>query len=180
MVPYEWLAEVFLVIDLSIRFGLSIRVIMRRRPVGVTMAWLLVILVFPLFGALIYLMFGELRLGNRRAEWAAKIHEPYMEWVNELHSRFNVDWSKLGVESEPLARLAEAAVQIPAVPGNHLQLIDNWQEVFDAIIADIDSAERTVHMVFYIWHMGGRADEITEALLRARKRGVTCRILVDE
>jgi len=51
--------------------------------------------------------------------------------------------------------------------------------VFDAMLADIDAAKRTVHMVFYIWSNGGRADEVLDALLRAQKRGVTCRVLVD-
>ena len=53
------------VLDLVIRIGLSIRVIMRRRPVGVSLAWLSIILIFPFGGALIYLAIGETRLGSR-------------------------------------------------------------------------------------------------------------------
>jgi cardiolipin synthase len=176
---YSWLTAVILVIDLVIRGGLSIRVIMRRRPVGVTMAWLAVVLVFPFLGAILYLLFGELRLGNRRAKWANKIHGPYVEWLKEQHDHYHVNWSGLGVACEPLSRLVEAAVQIPAVPDNNLQLIDKWSEVFDSILSDIEAAERTIHMVFYIWSSGGRADEVLEALIRARARGVTCRVLLD-
>ncbi|NLY99734.1 MAG: cardiolipin synthase, partial [Pirellulaceae bacterium] len=51
------------VADLLIRVGLSARVIMRRRPVGVSLAWLTIILIFPFGGALIYLAIGETRLG---------------------------------------------------------------------------------------------------------------------
>ena len=176
---FTWVTALILVVDLVIRGGLSIRVIMRRRPVGVTMAWLSVVLVFPFLGAILYLLFGELRLGNRRAEWAAKIHGPFIDWIKDQHGHYHVDWSELGDASESLSRLAETAMQIPAVPGNHFQLIDQWNAVFDALVEDIDSAERTVHMVFYIWSNGGRADEVVEALLRAKKRGVTCRVLVD-
>ena len=180
MQHYSWLTAIILVMDFVIRGGLSIRVIMRRRPVGVTMAWLSVVLVFPFLGAILYLLFGELRLGNRRVKWATKIHGPYVEWIKEQHDLYHVDWAPLGIESEPLARLAEAAVEIPAVPGNKLQLLDQWSGVFDSILADIDAAERTVHMVFYIWSAGGRADEVTEALIRASQRGVVCRLLVDD
>ena len=176
---YSWITALALVVDLLIRGGLSIRVIMRRRPVGVTMAWLSVVLVFPFLGAILYLLFGELRLGNRRAEWATRIHGPFVDWIKDQHDHYNVIWSEQAAASEPLARLAETAVGIPAVPDNDLQLIDNWNSVFDAMIADIDAAERTVHMVFYIWSNGGRADEVVEALLRAKQRGVICRILVD-
>ena len=176
---FTWVTALVLVVDLAIRGGLSIRVIMRRRPVGVTMAWLTVVLVFPFLGAILYLLFGELRLGNRRAEWANRIHGPFVDWIKDQHDHYSVDWSGRGSVSEPLARLAETAVQIPAVPGNDLQLIDNWSGTFDAMIADIDAAKRTVHMVFYIWINGGRADEVVQALIRAQKRGVTCRVLVD-
>jgi len=44
--------------------GLSIRVIMRRPPVGVAVAWLAVIASVPFVGAAVYLLFGEKRLGR--------------------------------------------------------------------------------------------------------------------
>ena len=43
----------------------------------------------------------------------------------------------------------------------------------------MDNAERSVHIAFYIWHQGGTADEVLEAVIRAAQRGITCRILVD-
>jgi cardiolipin synthase len=75
--------------------------------------------------------------------------------------------------------LAHAIAGIPAIPGSHLELIEDTDAVMQAIIKDIDRAQRTVHMEFYIWHGGGLADQVAEAVLRAAGRGVTCRILVD-
>ena len=166
--------------DFLIRIGLSLRVIMRRRPVGVTLAWLTIVLSFPFGGAVIYLAFGETRLGTRRAERAARIHEPYMEWLADLENRTEIHWSQLGPECEPLARLTEATVGIPPMSGNSVELIDETDAVFHRIIADVDAARSTCHMVFYIWNNGGLADEVAEALIRAAKRGVICRVLVDD
>ena len=179
MVPASLTALAVLVADLLIRVGLSVRVIMRRRPVGVSLAWLTIILIFPFAGAAIYLLFGELRLGRRRAVYAARIHGPYQRWLGDLRGRSHVDWSIVGTECEPQARLSEVAGGIPALAGNELHLLDDAEAVFDALLADIAAARRTVHMEFYIWYVGGRADEVAEALLRARARGVTCRVLVD-
>jgi cardiolipin synthase len=162
-----------------IRVGLSVRVIMRRRPVGVSLAWLTIILIFPFAGAVIYLMFGELRLGRRRAKYAAQIHAPYERWLDELKRRTQLDWSNLCSGCQNLARLAEVAGGIPALGGNAWRLIDDPDAVFRAIIADIDAATRTCHMEFYIWNVGGLADEVAEALIRATARGVNCRVLVD-
>jgi cardiolipin synthase A/B len=179
----DWVSLVTVVAfaaDLLVRIGFSVRVIMRRRPVGVSLAWLSVILIFPFGGALIYLAFGETRLGTRRAERAALIHEPYMEWLADLEKRTDIHWSQLGPECEPLARLTEATVGIPPMSGNCVELIEETDAVFRRIIADVDAAQRTCHMVFYIWSNGGLADEVAEALIRAAKRGVICRILVDD
>ncbi len=167
------------IVDLLIRVGLSVRVIMRRRPVGVSLAWLAVILVFPFGGAVIYLTFGELRLGRRRARRAASIHELYQRWIADLDQRSRVDWSALGAECEPLAALIRSVVGIPALPQNSLELLCDAESVFRSLVTDIDAARRTCHMEFYIWNVGGMADEVAEALLRATGRGVFCRVLVD-
>jgi len=166
--------------DLLIRVGISVRVIMRRRPVGVSLAWLTIVLIFPFGGAVVYLLLGERRLGTRRAERAARIHEPYLEWLADLRTRTDIDWSHLGQECEPLAQLTEATVGIPAMSGNTLVLIEDAEEILRSIIADIDAAQRTCHLVFYIWNNGGTADEVAEALIRAARRGVICRVLVDD
>jgi cardiolipin synthase len=43
----------------------------------------------------------------------------------------------------------------------------------------VDRAKSTCHLEFYIWNEGGSADEVCEALIRAAKRQVVCRVLVD-
>ncbi len=174
------LVELILLADLCIRVGLAVRVIMRRRPVGVTLAWLALVLGFPLMGAVAYLLFGELRLGHRRALRAERIHEPYERWLAELRGRADVDWEATCHDGEPLARLSEAAIGIPALPGNHLKLLADWESAFASIVQDIDEAKRTCHLEFYIWHAGGWADEVAAALKRAAARGVTCRVLLDD
>lgn len=172
-------AVVLFLADLSIKVGLSVRVIMRRLSVGVSLAWLTVILIFPFFGAAVYVLIGETNLGRRRAARAAQIHAAYVRWRDDLQDRSTVDWTAVGRDCQPLARLSEISCGIPALPGNRLELLDTADAVFDRLIADIDAARRTVHMEFYIWHPGGRADEVVEAVLRAASRGVICRVLLD-
>jgi cardiolipin synthase len=174
-----WLPFVLFAADLAIRVALSIRVIMRRYAVGVSLAWLALILSFPFVGAIAYLFFGELRLGSERGRRAAALHGAYAAWLGDLENRSGVDWSDRGEVCRPLARLAEEAIGIPAQPGNALRVLDETGSVFDALIADIDAARRTCHLEFYIWHDGGRANEVLDALIRAARRGVVCRVLLD-
>lgn len=176
---FSWTALIALVVDLMIRIGFSIRVIMRRKSVGVSLAWLTMILVVPFVGAFAYLIVGELRLGNRRAEWARTIHGPYQKWLQDVKDRSLIAGLSLNAECEPVSRLIGAVVGLPAMPGNRLELLSSADEVFRRLTADIDAAQKTCHLEFYIWNEGGMADEVADALFRAGGRGVTCRVLVD-
>ncbi len=152
---------------------------MRQLSVGETLAWILVIFGFPVVGILIYLLMGELRLGRRRARRFIDLYPPIQEWIEEQSERHQVNWDRLGVECEPLSKLAMNSLGMPSMPGNEIELLDNWESIFDQIILDIDAAEQTCHLEFYIWHMGGRTCDISDALIRAAQRGVTCRVLID-
>jgi cardiolipin synthase len=175
-----WITLIVLAVDLLIRAGLSVRVIMRRLPVGVSLAWLFIVLMVPLLGAVFYLLLGELRLGHTRAARAEAIHGPYQLWLEELRQRMHVDWDDGSEAARPLSHLVERAVGIPALPGNQLQLIGDWQLALTQLIQDIDEAKRTCHLEFYIWNEGGMADQVMEALCRAAQRGVVCRVLLDD
>src|SRR5215213_1599794 len=164
---------------LILQAALAFRVVMQRRLTGETLAWIMVIWVFPVIGPLFYLLFGELRLGKRRARRFTELYPPIRTWLAEIPRRSMVDWSRLDPEFESLSQMAERTVGVPSLQGNAVVLISDWQEVFDRVIADINAAERSCHLEFYIWTTGGRADEVVEAIIAASHRGVLCRVLVD-
>jgi len=174
-----WLVGALVVADTAIRIGLSIRVILRRRPVGVSLAWLVIILFLPFAGAIIYVVIGELRIGKRRMRILEALQQPYERSIDQMRKSLELDRPYLDPRGAPLASLAERTVGIPALPGNEVELLGDWQQVFDSLIVDIGSATRTCHIEVYIWQVGGRADDVAAALMRASARGVTCRILVD-
>jgi cardiolipin synthase len=175
----HWTGHGVFLADLVIRVGLSVRVIKRRLPVGVSLAWLAIILIFPFAGAIIYLLVGEYRLGRRRARRAAAYRETCRGPSGPGPSADRVDLAALGPGDAALARLAGSALGAAVLPGNRLELQENADAAFPALIADIDRARRYCHVEFYIWSPGGRADEVGAALTRAVKRGVACRVLVD-
>ena len=174
-----WATAAVFLLDLIIRVGLSLRVIMRRLPVGVSLAWLAVILILPFAGALLYLLVGEYRLGRRRTRRAAELAQACQERFPRFSADAPSDWVGLGAGCEALARVAESALGCPPLPGNRLELKENADAAFPALIQDIDQASRTCDLEFYIWSVGGRADEVAQALIRAARRGVSCRVLVD-
>jgi cardiolipin synthase len=172
-------ATAIYVLDLCIRVGLSVRVIMRRLPVGVALAWLFVILILPLAGGLLYLLFGEYRLGRGRRRRAAQLAADCQKRFPQFYSTGAAGDGVSDAGGEAVARVAEVLLGAPPLPGNLLELLPNAEAAFPALLADIDRAARTCDLEFYIWSAGGCADGVAKALLRAAARGVSCRVLVD-
>ncbi len=176
---YQLVTTFLFVADYTIRIGFSTRAILKKRPYGVTIAWLIVILLIPFFGAILYLLFGENRISEKRAARAEKTLKHYQSWLQSLHDRAPVDWSRINRQCQPLNWQASRLIGIPAMADNDLELITSPEEIMRSILRDIDNAKSTCHLQFYIWHDGGMADEIADALIKAAKRGVTCRVLLD-
>lgn len=176
---YSLFSNLLLLADLFIRIGLSFRVIMRKRPYGMTLAWLIVILLIPFFGACTYLLFGENRLPERRTERAKVSYRFYQQWLKALHRRAPVYWSNPEAQFIPLHRQAETLSGLPAMGGNRLTLITTPEAIFNGIIEAIDNAKSSCYLQFYIWQPGGTIEAVAESLIKATRRGVDCRILVD-
>lgn len=176
---YTLFSTILLLTDFFIRVGLSLRVIMRKRPYGVSLAWLVVVLLVPFLGGFCYLLFGENRLPERRTARTRVSYDTYLDWLKTLKTRAPVSWDKLNPECAPLHRQAETLVGLPAMAGNQLTLIKTPEEIIGSITEAIEKSETTCHLQFYIWQEGGRVEGVIAALIRAAARGVTCRLLLD-
>lgn len=175
----SWLTVASVLAHLAIQITLAFRLILQRRSTGESLAWLLIIFVFPIVGPLSYFVVGESRLGRRRERRILELQPPFKQWLAQIPQHSQVDWSRLDEIFEPIANMSERTIGVPALGCNHLELLPDWQHVFARLIADIDAARDTCHMEFYIWNNGGEADRVVDALVRAAERGVTCRVLVD-
>jgi len=176
---YSLLSTVILLADLFIRIGLSLRVIMRKRPYGVSLAWLIVILLVPFLGGFFYLLFGENRIPERRIERAKASFNHYQHWLKTLKNRDSASWTTLSKKLSSLHHQAETLVGIPAMKGNELFLITKPDDIINSIVDAIAHSTSTCHLQFYIWEEGGSVDNIISALIKAAERGVTCRLLLD-
>src|SRR5207248_9177516 len=90
-----------------------------------------------------------------------------------------VDWASLPPAAEAMDRLGRSVVDVATVRGNRFELFSDTGAILAAIARDVDAATTSVLMEFYIWNEGGLADEVVEAVIRAARRGVQCRLLVD-
>ncbi len=157
----------------------TVRVVLKRRAVSVSLAWLMIIYIIPIVGVICYFLFGELNLGRKRAARANDMFAPFGEWFHQLNDCNAHAPESMGRHISRIDELSNNRLGLPALSGNELTLKSEPQEILHAIIADIEQAQTSIRMVFYIWHPGGLADSVASALIRAAKRGVTVKVLLD-
>lgn len=175
----DWLPEVLFTSHWLIVISLSLRVIHLRRPVGVTLAWILILLALPFFGAGFYLMLGENRFSERYTKLAGEVHAQYAEFQAELRERVDDDRVTIGEAARSLKRHATRVVGFPAIPDNELVLLGHWRLFLEHLIEDVRTARSSVHLEFYILSSGGLIDDLLRELEAASARGVSVRILID-
>ncbi len=159
--------------------GITARLAFKKQAVSITLAWLLVIYMIPLFGIIAYLVLGEIKLGRRRAESFKKLAPLYKEWFNSFDLCSNLTLSSDKLQFKPLFALSRHSLGIPCVLNNELHILDSPENIIQTMIHDINQAQKTISMTFYIWFDGGLINDVMNALIQAAKRGVKIQILLD-
>lgn len=175
----SWVSLAVVATEWMLRLTLALRVIMRRAPVSVCLAWLVILLFLPVAGGVLYLLLGENRLGSRRARRHADVAHRVESEAVQLWRHSHVDWTATDQASRRLANLGTALSGLPPLRGNTLELLGSPADFIDRIVRDIDNARHHCHLMYYIWMERGRPIQVCDALARAAARGVACRVLVD-
>lgn len=177
--PTLWFAPALLLIDLLLRIGVALRVVMRRLSLPATLAWLLLLLFVPFVGLAMYGLFGENRLGRRRAARSEEVSRAIRHRAAAIWTGDGPRWKAEEAETKQLVRLLTTVGGIPPLRGNRIEVISETPEFLKRLAEDIDRAKEHCHLLFYIWSPLGRTSDVGEALIRAAERGVVCRVLVD-
>ncbi len=172
------LAWVAFAVHASLQLIFVIRALLRphREPAS-RFAWVLVILLAPVVGVLAYILFGEVNLGRKRVERmrAALKALPPAEEVAGASAEAMVPESYV-----PLFRVGYSVNHFVPVAGNRAELLPDSAAAITAMVADIDAARHSVHVLFYIWLADESGLKVMAALKRAAARGVVCRAMADD
>jgi cardiolipin synthase len=163
--------------ELLLKIAMILVVLLRKRGASSTLAWILVIMALPLVGSLLYLALGEVRLGRRNI----RRHREIVGRIEAAATRQKppAERPAIPVRFQHVALLAEAVCDTRATGGNSVRVIGDSDLFIQSLIEDIETAHSHCHVLSYIYladHSGAR---VAEALMRAARRGVACRVLVD-
>ncbi|MFF1879734.1 cardiolipin synthase [Leifsonia sp. NPDC058230] len=165
-----------LLVDFVIRVIAVIVVPRNRKPSSAT-AWLLAIFLIPYIGVLFFLLIGSYKLPKRRREKQAEINNFIIESTEGIE-RVSRDhpWPPW---LESVVELNRNLGAMPLVGGNRASLNGDYDASLAAMAAEIEKAQRYVHVEFYILSCDQTTKPFFDALEAAVKRGVVVRVLLD-
>lgn len=162
-------------VQLFLVIGVTLRVMLTRHPPGSSFAWILITAILPYFGFILYLLMGERTLGK----WHARKLRREMRKRRQIFRHFMHTDAMAPLQWRGLSRLATRLSRCPLTQQSSLALLSDADETLTRLVKDIDNARSCIVMEFYIWDVGGKADDVSSALIRAARRGVKCYVLVD-
>jgi cardiolipin synthase len=152
----------------------SIHALLHKRDSRAATLWIGFIWLLPVFGPLAYLAMGVNRI-RRRAQ-SLGVHKTLNRPVPENLG----EPEHAGAEHlRMLARVVSRVVAQPLIPGNQIEPLVNGDAAFPAMLAAIESAQKTISLSTYIFDNDPSGQAFVAALARAVQRGVQVRVLID-
>ncbi len=178
----SWAGLAALVSSIVVLVGLALRVLAlgvipgNRRPTS-GMAWLLLILISPIPGFLVFLFLGRTRLGRVRHSRQREANEAIQSGTSEMVDPPLQDGDPAYVRS--VVALNRRLGSLPAQAGNLVEVQPDYAGSIAQMVAAVSDAEEYVHVEFYIVAWDELTSPLLDAMTAAAARGVAVRLLFD-
>lgn len=158
-------------------------IILENRDPVKTIAWLLVLILLPLIGLVLYLFFGrnlrKIRTFNQKAEAdSAQIKNLRGLHFLDLKAKNFYNDEKIR-QKAPIINLLVNNSKALLTQYNKVDVLNNGTETFPAMIETLKQAEDHIHMAFYIITDDKIGNTIRTILEERARAGVDVRVIYD-
>src|SRR5262245_28318632 len=159
----------FSILHIGLFCAVSLRILARPQlNTHVRTAWIFVLLVLPFFGAVLYLLIGEIHFsGPDRKRTDAAVAATRAAVLASGEAPDLPTWG-------PASGLATSINGFGVTTGNRAELLQSPEGARRRLVEDMDAASGTISVLYYIWLDDETGCGISDALIRAAKRGVRC------
>lgn len=145
-----------------------------RNPVK-SMAWVLVLVLLPFLGLLIYIVFGRSLKGTKVI---SRSHLRELRRLNDFPEAVASE-GELSEESRQLISLVNQMVEPHLFECNDITVFTSGQEKLEALLHDIEQARDHIHVQYFIIEDDSTGRRLFDLLERKAREGVKVRMLYD-
>ncbi|MDR3686698.1 MAG: cardiolipin synthase [Coriobacteriia bacterium] len=164
--------------------GLIFVLIYEERDPSTTLAWVLLLTLFPVGGVLLYVVFGRnwrnIGAVDRKRVAALKRGQEALQPIYARHARAAAEFVASGAPD--VSKLSSA---IRAQNGTEPllcfdpEIFSRGAEKFERLLRDIEAATDHVHLEYFIWEQDALTKRYCDLLAEKLRQGVEVRVLYD-
>lgn len=165
--------EIFL---LLIVVGSIVLVIMENRKPHISLFWVMLLVVLPGVGLVLYLLLGKDYRSRRviKADELAQLDALRNQAVGD-----SIVAAPADDKYTKLASMMRSANDSPLFSGNQVRIFTDFTPLFQAMLDDIAAAKHFVHIQFYIVEDDEVGRQLSSLLIRKAQQGVDVRLIFD-
>ncbi|MBN1650737.1 MAG: cardiolipin synthase [Bacteroidales bacterium] len=180
---WKWISISVLVLIYIVAIFIVLRTMLQNRNPSATLSWVLVLVLLPYLGLILYFFFGQ-RIRKRWIFRRLKIRElvkirqvsdsqlKALQDVEDIKDRQVLDNLKL------IRLLLKENSSFLSV-NNTVEIFHNGTDVYKQLYLDLKKAESFIHIQYYLFEDGEVAKRIQEILLDRLNNGVEISLMVD-
>lgn len=139
--------------------------------------WIAVCIFLPLFGPVLYFIFGINRVHKRALKLSASfsevlVHERYSAISNELIEQ-------IPASLKNLQKVSNRITELPLIGGNKIENLYSGEQTYTEMLNAIYIAKEYIYLCVYIFKRDKVGKQFMQALIDAKNRGVQVYVLID-
>ena len=172
---FQWINAVLRIVS----FLAALYIVSKKDKGAYKTAWIFLILTFPLFGGLMYLLVHS----QATTRWVAKEIRRSEEKAAPLYRLPGDGYAQAEAaigDRFPQVRYLQNYMDFPVYTHTATTYYSPGEEMFAALLPELEKAEHYIFLEFFIIHEGVMWNSILEILKRKAKQGVTVRLIYDD
>ncbi len=157
----------------------SLIIVSRWMNPSYKLAWTFIIMLLPVLGLLIYVVFGRSELTKRTREKLNRIHEEIVPLLEENPS-YVAELRAMDPEVANQSRYISKWAQFPVYKNTQTEYYCCGEEMFPKMLEAMRQAEYYIFMEYFILEQGHMFDQVIEVLEAKVKQGVEVRLIYDD
>ncbi len=180
--PSIWgvLSLLFLITSLAIAFI----VVLEKRSPEKTAAWVLALVLLPVIGLIIYLIFGQeyrkTKMFSRRGLKSLGRYRSLTSRQLRKLQKNELQLPQAAMDNEKIVRLLMNNSHALLTTGNNLQILNNGDKTLKVIFAALEQAHHHIHLEYYIIEEDETGNRLKDILVRKSLQGIEVRVIYDD
>ncbi len=179
---WKYLSEAYLYIHTFfsiLSFVIILLVVNKQESASYKLPWIFILLIMPLYGVIIYSLFGRIMISKKYIKKFTGIYEESGKWQNN-----NLKIENIIKEQDELAASQSAYIystnKLSGYENSNVIYFSTGEAFFDSLIENLKKAKKFIFMEYFIIERGVMWNKILEVLKEKVNEGVEVYLIYDD